>query len=432
MPVEAPTAPTAAPAATTAAPPPAETKTIRVSSDGRMASDPGPAPEPVKRGSARENLFSELRKKATPTNAPERPPEKPSPTESAPEAKPSETVSPEEKGGSPESVATPGEAAPAEAGKKPSAWKLVDTYKRRVVELEAALAESKKTVLDPKEKETLTGRMAELEKQNQALAEEIRYVNYSKHPEFEQKYRKPYEDQWKKAMEEMGELTLQDPASGQERPFNARDLLELVNLPLKKAREAANALFGDFADDVMAHRNEIKRLFDNQQKALDEARKSGAEREEQRKRQFEAFQTEIQKQVKETWQTAASELDKDETNSKFFKPVEGDDEGNQRLQHGFEIASKALSMNPNDPRLTPQQRSEAVRQIYAVHQRAAAAGRLLLWYQRAMDDNQKLRAELDKYRNSEPGKGAGVPRATPTTPARASDQVFGALRKLAH
>lgn len=411
------------------APPPPKTE-LHVSGDGRIGTDAGPVAEPPKKGSARDSIFSDLRKKAVPTHTPDRPTEKKTQTPPDPQKA---AVSPEDQGGSPESATTPGEAAPTAKGeKKPTAWQLVDTYKKRVTELETAIAEAKKGVLDPKEKETLTSRLAELEKQNQEWAEEIRYTNYSKHPEFTQKYQKPYEEAWKKAMDEMGELTLTDPGSGSERPIRPQDMLELVNMPLKKAREMANALFGDFADDIMSHRNEIKRLFDAQQKALEEARKGGADRDAQRKQQYEAFQGEIQKQVKGAWETAAQELAKDESNSKFFKPVEGDEDGNQRLQRGFEMAAKALSMNPNDPRLTPQQRADAVKAIYAVHQRAAAAGRLVLWYQRALDDNKKLRAELDKYRQAEPGKGEGNTQATSSGPARASDQVYGALRKLAH
>jgi len=410
-------------------PPPAPRTAIHVGATGEMtpasgasaASDRGPAPEPPKPKSAKSRMFEELGKKAQPTNAPE--PERPGADEP-----------PKSEGGaSPEaSSSTPVTEGAPTPGKKEKAnpWKVIDEYKGRTAKLEAELAEAKKAVIDPKEKETLSAKLAEYEKRNQELEQEIRFTNYSKSREFAEKYQKPYEDAWRKAMDDLGELTIEGPEGV--RPIKAEDLLELVNMPLQKAREAANATFGDFADDVMAHRKEIKSLFEQQNKALEDARKNGATRDQQRNEQFKKVMGEIDKQVADSWTASHGELMKDEKNAPFFKPVEGDDEGNKRLEHGYQLAQKAFSMNPKDPRLTPEQRKQAVREHLAVFHRAAAAGRLLYWLQRERDAHTATRKELDKYRGAEPGKGEGDPSATPSGPAKASDSVFGALRKLAH
>lgn len=400
-------------------PPPAPTKTIKVTAAGM---DAGPPPTPPKKGSAMDRMRQELQKKAQPTNAPEKPPS----------ASPTEAESPPPQEGSSPLPNKPGAATTAEDRKKVSPWKLVDEYKGKVAMLEKEVAEARTTRLDPKEKEELVAKVSTYERELNELREEIRYVNYTKHPEFKDKYQKPYEDAWRKAMSDLSELTVEDSSTGQQRPVSAQDMLELVQMPLQKAREQATALFGDFADDVMAHRKEIKNLFDAQQQAIDEARKNGAKRDKEMQERHQQMAAEIQRTITEAWTRANDEIMKDEKHSFFFKPVEGDEEGNRRLAKGYELADKAWSMSPLDPRLTPQQRAEIVKTHAAIRNRAAAAGRLLFWYRKAQEENKTLRTELDKYRGTEPGKGQGVPAAQPAAPASARDGVFGALRKLAH
>lgn len=436
MPTEAPAAP-AAPAA-----PPPPTTTIRVDATGGMTantgpvSDKGPAPEAPKKGTARSRLSDELAKRAQPTHSPDRPatPTKKEPGAGATPARPEPPPESAEETQEAANASPPPEAAPAEKPidkKKTNPWKLLDEYKKRGAELEAQLAETKKAVLDPKEKETLASKLAEFEKRNQELEQEIRFTNYAKSREYQDKYERPYEEAWKKAMSELGELTIQTE-SGQERPLSPQDMLVLVNLPLKQAREQAESLFGGFADDVMAHRKEIKNLFEAQQKALEDARKTGTERDKARQEQAQKVYGEIDKSVAQAWTQSHEALMKDEKNAPFFKPVEGDEEGNKRLAHGYDLAQRAFAQNPKDPRLSPEQRAQIVQEHLAIFHRAAAAGRLLYWLQQERDAHKATRAELDKYRSSEPGQGKGAAPSEPVNPGRASDSVFGALRQLAH
>lgn len=430
MPEAPPSAPPAAPAISPPPPPPAPTKAIHVTPAGM---DAGPAPAPPKRGSAREEMFKDLRKKSAPSNSPDVKPTPP-PAKAEPEEKPapeSPLTSPEESSSEKPGAGTPVEMTPEEK-KKVSPWKLVEDYKKRHALLEKELAEARTTRLDPKEKEELTTRLSTYEKRAKELEDEIRYVNFTKSEEYAAKYQKPYEEAWVKAMSDLGELTIEDPATGQSRPIKAQDVLDLVNLPLQKAREQANTLFGDFADDVMAHRKEIKNLFEAQQKALDDARKNGAAREEQRHRQIQEYREKVHKEINQIWTEANEAVLKDEKNAPFFKPVEGDEEGNKRLSRGYELADRAFTLNPADPRLTPDQRAEAVRIHAAVRNRAAAAGRLLYWLQQERENTKALKAELAKYQGAEPGSGEGAKGTQPDSRSSARDQVFGALRKFAH
>lgn len=402
-------------------PPPAPTTTIHV--DGKGAMDKGPAPAPPKKGSAMDRMRSDLRQKAGVTE--------PKPPESKPAS--GEAVSPPESTPPPTSDSTP--IPPVEAGaattpdkKKANPWKLVDEFKGRSAMLEKELAELKKVLPNPEEQKRISAEVEAIRKRNADLEEEIRYVNFSKSKQFTEQYQQPYEQAWQKAMSELGELTV-TTEEGQERPLHPNDLLELVNLPIKQARALATEKFGEFAQDVMDHRTKIKGIFEAQQKALEEARKGGEERDKARQQQWQEAMSSIQKQVTEVWQKTNEEALKDETISKYFKPVEGDTEGNQRLERGFALANQALSgIDPRDPRLTPEQRAQVIKVHTAVRLRAAAFGRTMLQLEKAQAENAKLKAELDKYRAVEPGKGEGKPAAQSTGTSSARESIFAALR----
>ena len=279
----------------------------------------------------------------------------------------------------------------ADSGDKPkgkvSPWKLVDEHKAARLKAETELSELRKTLPDPIKFKEVEERAKTLEKQYQEAQEQLRFDNYAKSDEFKEKYQKPYEESWKRWMGELGELTVQDDASGQERPLSPSDILDLVNMPLQKAREQAEATFGSFANDVMSARKEIRGLFESQNKALADAKASGAERETKMQQASRERQESLSKEITTTWAKANEMAVADEKFGKFFKPVEGDSEGNTRLTKGFEIADRAFSVNPLDPRLTPEQRAQVVQLHSAVRNRAAAFGRLS--YQ-----NEKLSNEL--------------------------------------
>ncbi len=82
--------------------------------------------------------------------------------------------------------------------KKPNPWTLVNSYKSRNNILEKEVAELRsKSAEPPKE---LTERLSAIEKRNQELENHIRFVDYSKSQEFVDKYQKPYEDAWARAI----------------------------------------------------------------------------------------------------------------------------------------------------------------------------------------------------------------------------------------
>lgn len=390
--------------------------------------DKGPQPDKPKPGSAKDKMFKELRQKYG--GEPAEPEKKKEPDEE--EASPASGDRPADDS-KPEGEVKEGADKPASADKKKvSPWKLVDEHKAARAKVEQELAEIKKTVGDPAALKKQVEAIQSIQKRNEELEQEIKYVNYSKSKEFQEKYQQPYEESWKKWMGELGELTVTDDATGAERPLQPQDLLELVNMPLQKARAKAVDVYGAFADDVMGARKELRGLFESQQKALDDAKKTSDGYQARLQQEFGQRREALTKEVGEVWNKANEFVVKDEKIGKFFKPVEGDEEGNKRLADGFAIADKAFAVNPFDPRLNPQQRKEIVELHAAVRNRAAAFGRLSLQNQRLEKQLATIKAELNKFKEAEPPAAGG--QDTPHTPGHSSarDEVMAGLRKYAH
>lgn len=324
-----------------------------------------------------------------------------------------------------ESTATPSESketAPAKAsGKKTSPWRVVDQFKAKVASLEKELAESKGKLGKPGEPPPeITERLSKAETRVKELEEEIRFTNYQKSGEFQDQYQKPYEAAWARAVKELSEVTVTDGA-GNVRPATAEDMLTLVNLPLGKAREQANAMFGEFANDAMGHRKAIKELFDKQQEALQQAKSKADEWEKTRQETATKLHADIDKQVGEIWAKANTDATTDSKYGQYFTPRENDPDWNQRLAKGFELVDKAFTdANPRDPRLTPDQRKTIVERHAAVRNRAAAFGPLRNENERLTKRLAEVEKELSEYKATEAPQAGGT-RPAPKTPTATND-----------
>jgi len=384
---------------------------------------PATAAPPPKKGSAREGVLNDLRKRAKPepgTVTPE-----PEPTKSA---APKENDSPVE---GDESTAVPPDGKPStDPKKKVNPWKLVDDYKAKIKAKEAELAELGKRAIPEDKWKSVNETLAQKESRLKELEEEIRYVNYSKSDEFKTKYQKPYDDAWKRAMSELGELTV-ETADGNSRPVEPKDILELVNMPLGQAHASAVEKFGELAPEVMAQRKEIRKLWDDQAAALEQSRTDGEARE---KRTSEARQKEIGEMttgLKDQWTKANESAAADPKYGTFFKPIDGDEQGNQRLAKGFELADRAFSENPLASGLTPEQRNAIVQRHAAVRNRCAAFGRLVYQNQTKDARVKELEAQLAEYNGTEPPADGVARTNSPAAPAKGMDGVLAELRKRA-
>ncbi len=415
---------------------------------GKLASAP-PVPPPTapatstirplepKKTPNKDAMFNRMREKSgiTPPKAEDPPPpaepiEPAEPVEPTEPTEPTETAEPTEPTDPTEAPETETEGKPADKAKvKP--WKLVEEWKSKYAEVEKQLLETKKLIPDEVGRKTEIERLTSAEKRAQELEQEIRYVNYSKSQEFQEKYQKPYEEAWTRAMTEMSELEVVDPESGAGRKVSPSDLLELVNAPLIKAKQAAVEKFGDFADEVMAHRKEVRRLFQEQSDALKRVRAEGSEREKTIQSQTQTILTELQTFAKSAWEKAQEASLADPENGAFFKPVEGDEERNNLLQKGYEFVDTSTQENPMDPRLTPDQRATIVKKHVAVRNRAAAYGVIKHEFKKLAAKHAAAMKKLQQYESSTPTTQGGARTQAQGTNGKAWDRSVARLRALA-
>jgi hypothetical protein len=191
--------------------------------------------------------------------------------------------------------------------------------------------------------------------------------------------------------------------------MEASDILDLVNLELPDARKLAVDKFGDFAQDAMAARKEIRDLFESKTSALKEAREKGADREKTFQENRKKWQEGVQKRISETWSEENKRAAAHPVNSQYFTQVDGDDAHNEALKRGLAQVDEAFSLNPMDPNLSDEDRVKAVRKHAAIRNRSAAFGVMKLIIQKLKQQNEELDKIVKSYKGSTPPAGGGAP-----------------------
>ena len=372
-----------------------------------------------------DRVINDLRKKA-----------KPQFFESPPDSPPGETPAAAPTPAPDASTKAAGETPPAPAApeekKTKNPWKLVDEYKARATKAESELIDARNAGLNPEERKAVDKQIAELKAANEVLEKEIRYTNYAKSNEFKTKYQEPYEKAWNRAAKEVAEIRIQDPETGEQRAATAADLYKVVSSPLNEARDTADAVFGKFADDVMQYRKEIRALNDAQESALKAAHDASIERDKQLSEQTKIFQEQTAGQIKQLWDAANHEFGERPDLAFIFKPAETDEEHKTRLSKGYQLVDKAFATNSADPRLTAEQRAEAVKMHAAVRMRAAGFGPLRAKYDALQKKYSELEKELSQFKQTVPPTGGtSGPDSSPARPASGWDNIRAGLQKIA-
>jgi hypothetical protein len=291
---------------------------------------------------------------------------------------------------------------------------LLKAEKAAKAQYEKEISELRKQVPSAETRKSEVAELEKLRKENNELLENIRYKDYEQHPEFKEKYDEPYKEAWKVATRNLRGITKVDD-NGRAAVLStedlANDLLELVNLPTLKAQDVAEELYGDAANVVMIERDKIKTAFDNRMEALNKSRTEGTEKEQARmqeeRRRAEALSTEL----KTTYEKANEYHAKDPRMKEFFQPIEGDEEANTILESGYKMVDEAFAKSPLDPSLTEKERASLVKKHAAVRHRSAGFGRVkyLLAKERAV--TSELRAKLEQYESTVPGRSNSKPAA---------------------
>lgn len=299
---------------------------------------------------------------------------------------------------------------------------------KRVAEYEAKVKdyESRK----PEEAAAVMQKLEAAEKRRNELEDHMRYVDYTKSSEFRDKYQKPYEEAWAKAVAELNEITVEGE-NGAVRQATASDLLHISNLPLGEARKVARELFGESADDVMAHRRKIRELSDAQNKALEDAKTMAADREKMQVVEQQSRQASLTK----AWENANSFL-KDKF-PKAFEVDEADPDDKQAHTRGFALADLLYNgpekLTPEQVEALPQMFKDAVAAKRPLNQsentklhalarvKMANEPRLAMRLKKANSKIAELEKSLKAYEKSEPKGGTGG--TAPETPSGWQDDV---------
>ena len=249
---------------------------------------------------------------------------------------------------------------------------------------------------DP-EKKTLQERLTEREKRLADLENEIRFSRYESSQEYKEKYEQPFVDAWQAGRSKTASLKITD-AEGNSRQATKEDFDRIAMIgDDDAAAEAATEMFGTKAPMVMYHRERVQELNTAKMKAVEDYRKQGSEREKQN---TERFQQQRQKMIG-MFNTIHNQAT--EKFPQLFKPIEGDEKGNELLKQGFD----RVNLFKPDANVSgiPQEK------LVALHARmlneAAAFPRLLHQKKGLETKVSELEKELAQYRSSEPGAGDG-------------------------
>jgi hypothetical protein len=176
--------------------------------------------------------------------------------------------------------------------------------------------------------------------------------------------------------------------------------MSLAKMPLKEAWAAAKTMFGDAASEIMAHRRSIIELSDAQTKALDDAKKNAETHDKEK--QTQSLQQ--RQKIASLWQDENKAWQ--EKFPRWFKPEDGDEEGNTLLAKGYEMADAAFSNNGDK---TPE---EKVKLHAELRNKAAAFPKIALRLKQAKTRIKELEKSLKEFEQSEPPSGdGGKPRA---------------------
>jgi hypothetical protein len=324
---------------------------------------------------------------------------------------------------------------------KPTAQETWKTLKSRVEQAEAKVKEYEANRVPEAERTTLTKRMEEIQRRNEELENHIRFKDYEQSGEFAEKYHKPYEEKFADAMSLFSRIPVIDNATGQQRAGNQDDLFELMNLDPVAADARALEMAGGkqgLADRLVAHAEKVSEVLKSRNKALEEAKVKGKEREqqmsEQQTRQMKVFEG----KVKEWYAAAEAEWNK-YSDAKLLDTIVREDgkeltpdeiEHNKLVEKGKELA-RWVSKHPRNAK-TPEEAAEIVRRQTAILKRAIHFGPLRRLYKAATKKLAAAEAELAQFRGTTPTTAGRQPAGNGSRPGQpAKSGVKGMFDKYA-
>jgi len=383
------------------------------------ATDHGPAPAPSK---GLDEMFDRIGEKygQDPAEAGKPLPKKPAAkTDEKAAEKEIDVPTPEKNKGAPDKKtdAKTADAKPVVAPKTEKS--LGERYREERAQREKYETENlelRKLIQNPNERKLEAEKVTKLEAQNKELLEHIKFLDYQKHPEFLEKYSKPYDDKWNEVWSEVAGATIME--NGEERKVEPADLIKLGNLPAHMLTKEAKAKFGeDLGPMVTQMVRELRGLSKAKFDALEKAKKDGADFF-QKAQESEGIENQKRNEfLASTWEKSNQDLETHSIYGSYFKPQEGDDEWNAKLDKGKAFVKKAWEQSPLEKGISAEEQAARVKR-QAKLQRCAESFSVqqlkISRLQAKLDDANK---KLSEYESSTPKIEGGQVDANGSAPA---------------
>jgi len=282
--------------------------------------------------------------------------------------------------------------------------------KHKALETEHTTLKTKaSTPAEDPEKKTLAERLAAREKRLQEVEDELRFTDYSKSEEYKEKYEKPFVEAYMNGRARIASMKLAAKTNEETgeiipgREATAADFDALMKISDDDvAADWAVEHFGSKASLVLIQRERVQELNQARNKALEEFRKIGSEREKTRATELETFRKRFGEIVDTNIKSAAEKY------PQWFQPDPADAKGNEMLEKGQHLVARVVAngapVKEGDKPMTPEEYASAVA---AVRQKAGAFDRLAQRHQAATARIAELEKELQQYKASVPGPGDG-------------------------
>jgi 2-oxo-4-hydroxy-4-carboxy--5-ureidoimidazoline (OHCU) decarboxylase len=282
----------------------------------------------------------------------------------------------------------------------------------RAAALEKELGEIKakpSVPADDPEKKIFQEKLTAAEKRQAELLEDLKFVDFERHPDFKANYQQPFEDAYNAGRSHVMRMSVTLP-DGTTRKGTAEDFDSIASKAVQDYDSAvamAEEMFGPTKAATVMHKlDTASERFQAKEKARAEWKLKGNEREKARLADQEKFQASAAAEAKQFWEQSTSEAA--EKYKQWSAPVEGDDEGNALLEKGYKLASEAFSsFDVMSPKLDKQQRAALVAKHAAVFNKSAWFDRLAFKHSAAIKEVKALQAKLKEFEGSVPRGGEG-------------------------
>lgn len=237
----------------------------------------------------------------------------------------------------------------------------------------------------------LEARLTAIEAERDSAQAELRALRQEASPEFKEKYDAPFNRAAAAIKSQISELTVTD-AEGVQRPAKWEDFTVLYGMPVGKAIEQANAMFGPAANFVLQKRENLLDMNSTRQAALEKEKAEFKVRSER-----EAAEKVVKRNgVLKTWE---------DTNKRLAETVDDykvdsqDAEAAEARQHALAVFDKQIDSTDENEYVKQKILKDA-----HIRQRVGAYAVQKVQIERLKAEKAALQAQIDELKGVAPGK----------------------------